>query len=505
MLIANTSSAQRTVIEGELKNMEDKEIFIRQPFDDFQNTANIAEKKDWIPVGEDSRFKTILNIVSPSFITVSCNQAVTWLIVFPGDSLSLTITPGLNKNTLQEDLLITGNNSAGQLLFNKINHYPITKYIPVFDFFKRQPLISSSTLDSLNEIVKKTNAPFDSLLAIGQISSNFHHYITINIATLIWDECLKHLIRSGPYTTKNDPEAVGELRKKIFTIQLPEDPIIYNGLYSSLYIQSYYEHLCMTDKNLRNQGQIKDSILERNQQKYKFKSAFVFLLYCKNLMLQEKMWGITLYTLYQHFPEDYGAADIAVYKAFYPNSRYLAKVEELYNSRQKKPATKTSLAKQIHFLDTAITINSLGSLVKTHFPGKRVYIDLWATWCLPCRMEFGQYPLIEDFLDSNRVVKLFISLDKPEDKEKWKKSVASFNLAGYHLLANEALQDNINKLLAGKQQGINIPHYVMMDETGRVIDKNAPRPSQPDELRRRWNKQFKQWNFNLPAIQGPAK
>jgi len=35
--------------------------------------------------------------------------------------------------------------------------------------------------------------------------------------------------------------------------------------------------------------------------------------------------------------------------------------------------------------------SSVAQLLQNHFKGKRLYIDLWATWCIPCKMEFAHY------------------------------------------------------------------------------------------------------------------
>ena len=75
----------------------------------------------------------------------------------------------------------------------------------------------------------------------------------------------------------------------------------------------------------------------------------------------------------------------------------------------------------------------------------------------------------------------FISLSTDATRQPWKKMVADKELSGTHLWTEGAWDSDIMDHFV-----INgIPHYVIIDEDGKIIDNNATRPSQgvEEELR----------------------
>jgi hypothetical protein len=53
-----------------------------------------------------------------------------------------------------------------------------------------------------------------------------------------------------------------------------------------------------------------------------------------------------------------------------------------------------------------------------------------------------------------------------------------YELTGYHIRANTALRSDLNALLGS----FGIPRYLLIDENGAVVNTNAKRPSQLNEL-----------------------
>lgn len=139
----------------------------------------------------------------------------------------------------------------------------------------------------------------------------------------------------------------------------------------------------------------------------------------------------------------------------------------------------------IIFIDS--TVNSFDSLI-AKFKGSIVYVDIWATWCLPCRREFKHIGKVQPFLDSNKMVKLFISGDKFSENDKWKEVIYDNKLTGYHIRMNESLKKDVIRLFSRplKSTGelaLIYPTYLIIDSTGVVLNKNAPKPSESKELK----------------------
>ena len=55
------------------------------------------------------------------------------------------------------------------------------------------------------------------------------------------------------------------------------------------------------------------------------------------------------------------------------------------------------------------------------FRGKYVYIDLWASWCVPCCREVPHLQKLEKELENKDVVFLSISID--QNPSAWKKKM----------------------------------------------------------------------------------
>lgn len=113
--------------------------------------------------------------------------------------------------------------------------------------------------------------------------------------------------------------------------------------------------------------------------------------------------------------------------------------------------------------------------------GKYVYIDVWATWCGPCKAEIPSLKKIEKQYHGKNIA--FVSMSIDDDRshggswekanEDWKKMVAEKELGGIQIFApkgwkSEFVQDyRIN----------GIPRFILVDPEGNIVSASAPRPS----------------------------
>ncbi len=121
-------------------------------------------------------------------------------------------------------------------------------------------------------------------------------------------------------------------------------------------------------------------------------------------------------------------------------------------------------------------INSISQLLN-NFKGKPVLIDLWATWCSPCKQEFKYSDTLHQYLAKNGIEIIYISFDKDEEDATWRNAIAEYNLSGNHIRANKALQDDLTTLIWGAKDAYSIPRYLLFDKTNRLIDNDVPTPS----------------------------
>jgi thiol-disulfide isomerase/thioredoxin len=107
--------------------------------------------------------------------------------------------------------------------------------------------------------------------------------------------------------------------------------------------------------------------------------------------------------------------------------------------------------------------------------GKYVYIDVWATWCGPCRGEILFLKTIEEKYKGKNIEFVSISVDVAKDHDKWKNFVTEKGLEGIQLFADKNWESSFIAAF-----GINsIPRFILIDPNGIVIDADAKRPSNP--------------------------
>ena len=105
--------------------------------------------------------------------------------------------------------------------------------------------------------------------------------------------------------------------------------------------------------------------------------------------------------------------------------------------------------------------------------GKYVYIDVWATWCGPCKAEIPSLKKVEKAYHGKNITFLSVSIDEKKDHQKWKDMVKDKELGGVQVFADndwnsQFIQDYLIK---------GIPKFILLDPQGNIVTANAPRPS----------------------------
>ena len=106
------------------------------------------------------------------------------------------------------------------------------------------------------------------------------------------------------------------------------------------------------------------------------------------------------------------------------------------------------------------------------FKGDLVYVDVWATWCGPCKAEIPSLQKLESDYHGKDITFMSVSVDT--DKEAWQKMVAEKELGGVQLWADGWSKITNDYAIFG------IPRFMLFDSEGNVISTNAPRPSSDD-------------------------
>ena len=103
--------------------------------------------------------------------------------------------------------------------------------------------------------------------------------------------------------------------------------------------------------------------------------------------------------------------------------------------------------------------------------GKVVYIDFWGVYCGPCIYDIKNYAgkLHEKYKDKNVA---FVNICVDVNAKTWKENIEKLHLDGINLLA----EGWTNHPVCAAYNVNGIPHYVLIDQEGKIVNNNADHP-----------------------------
>ncbi len=151
------------------------------------------------------------------------------------------------------------------------------------------------------------------------------------------------------------------------------------------------------------------------------------------------------------------------YMSFAKNETYKEEIEKIYHNYKKISKGTVSPTFELYDIN-----NKLVTL--EGFQGKLIYIDIWATWCIPCVQQIPALNKLAKEFENKNIE--FVSICFSDTKERWNKMVKEKEMSGIQLFAPD---DSISFFEDYFIKGI--PRFILIDEVGKIIDANAYRPS----------------------------
>lgn len=131
--------------------------------------------------------------------------------------------------------------------------------------------------------------------------------------------------------------------------------------------------------------------------------------------------------------------------------------------------------------ETVPPVKVLSYLAKK-YQGKVLYIDVYATWCVPCFKEMEKMPEIKAGVDTSKIV--FINLCLQSEMKTWSNLVNNKKHPGEHYF----LDEDATKIFMGMYAIEGFPSYFLLNQKGQVETLKAPRPSDGTLLINRLNR-----------------
>lgn len=253
---------------------------------------------------------------------------------------------------------------------------------------------------------------------------------------------------------------IAVIKDSIFASDLPESTLVRKympgmpDIYLLNYLDYSYRKMTETEKDSLLQGYDKETfgpyrcnlLLPDSAQLSAFLSAFILQYkYGVNEFDKKKM----LMYLYDKFP---ASESYSICRSIY----------EAVEQNREKP------------IIVERPVNSLEELFKLDcLKGKYLYIDVWATWCIPCLMDFAYKTDLQNVLIKYPNLKMvYLSID--ESQKVWKERVLN-NLSGIHLRASQSLIKELkDKIYEGRD--VYVPRYFLLSSSGEIINSDMPSP-----------------------------
>ena len=149
------------------------------------------------------------------------------------------------------------------------------------------------------------------------------------------------------------------------------------------------------------------------------------------------------------------------FKKKYPASAYIkgfsAPMAEVVNKQRQALNSKT-----IFVADNGTKLNTFKDVLALT-RGKTVLVDMWGTWCGPCREEIEKNAKqLKAHFKGENVTLLYIANNDIGKEKEWKKQIAYFQIEGLHILANPKLTEDIME----KVKATGYPTYIIIKKDG---------------------------------------
>ena len=445
VIIGQSLFGQKTYISGKIQNSKSDSIgiILRSPLE-ANRTIKSPIKKGIFSITFS------ISIPTPAFLITP--EKLLEMYIFPSDSISITFDEGNVIKTLKYQ----GTRSDEYNYFIK---YRQTFNLPYgmftkpdwSDIFEMDPV----AFKKYRKDKVKTDLDF------------FDNYCTQNNVSEEFKIYAKAEIEYSYYYALMSYQSLRQYFKKIQST-LPAD------FYDDISIDLFQMH-----KNIVSQNYAE--ALKAYIYKYKIgnnKSTNEFYPLAYNLA-QKNYHDTSLYCLDAMLLKDMFISDIkknildSIYNAFIntcTNPVYLDFVKASYYAMRN---IKNVFPGDV--LSTSLISPNGDKLLFKDFlsanKGKVIYIDVWASFCGPCRIEMPYSIDLQKKYSNNKNVKfVYLSIDSKVDA--WKKAMESLQMTSDNFM----IENGLNSKLCQYLNIYGIPHYILLNQRGEIVLPSASRP-----------------------------
>lgn len=453
---------------------EDISVSIYRPIDDAFNNYIVSDKLELKPnISIDYK----LDICGLNFIECKYSNGSRYMLILQGNE-SLTL------DYSKDGITITGKNSEGMSYFNNNFFIPgFLKYGIEIDSIFSQNLYKEIDLKSINRQIQHLLSGFSRdiqrLKSEKKVTSEFCHALDNDIHFAIYNEFIRNLrgllFQKEIKLKSEDIREINNLIETIYRDYPPMNEDILRYSFGPNYVSGYYNNLYgKLDK-------VEKEKLVAGYGENAFGPYVPFLLAPDSIQLPY-LGGAYIIQL-QYMVNEFDQDKMFRYLTNkYPQSQYVAIIKK----RRDEKRLESTNNKNDSIIVVVDQINSLKELSKVEgIKNNYIFIDLWATWCNPCKTEFQYNEELHDLLNKyDGLVPVYLSIDEDRFEKLWRKNIDEFHLTGYNLRISKYLSTDIQRQIY-KGGTFIIPRYILLDQNGEILDDDLPRPSSISKLKER--------------------
>lgn len=126
-----------------------------------------------------------------------------------------------------------------------------------------------------------------------------------------------------------------------------------------------------------------------------------------------------------------------------------------------KPITEFPFGARLYRVDDMDSEQLLINL-KESFKGKALLMDYWATWCVPCLIDFPFSKKLHDEMVDEPIEFIYLCTSSGSDFDKWKSKIIELELGGIHLFVDSKIETELMNLFSLN----GFPSYALIDAKG---------------------------------------
>ena len=396
------------------------------------------------------------------------------LVVCKNDSIDIQV----NQDTITHKTTIhfSGSNSKGNENFYSNSLFLGGKTSKIVYPIIKNAMDLSDAINQTEQLKASLFSPMDSLFKAKEISKEYYQYVKLEGESEFLNAILS--------ITNNFSADSGSEKCSMKERDLKDLQIYYCKKYdpfSDKYRNVNYRNANASIKCvLINNGVLPEKynltdlkLWDKENSHYRYASQEIQeRLYATDLIFKQKFGMISEVDATEQFNH---------FRNIFPKSIFLPVIKSSITPQNKDilPLTLTKYNSTTNVFDfiTTESMISFPMFIKRHFAGRAVLVDMWATYCSPCKLEFAFAKDVQTFLLKHDIDLLYFSVDNGNNGLGWVNDIKRYNLNGYHYFATDKLGKYLNTFL---NSNLSIPRYLLFDKNGNLVDGNLPKPSEKE-------------------------